>query len=317
MDRRTFLQKFGLTALAAPLYGFRYSADPRVEIAAYLEAGVSMDRMGMTTVSFRSRFPSTARMGEPTTAPNLSLETAPRFIADEFGIHNVEVWDQHFDDFSIEYCERVREAAARSGSRIINIQSERVVGVSSPDPEVRDRAVANAHEWMDRATAMGCPSVRINTGGSPTAKMDLEVTAGSFRRIAEYGEAVGVMVLIENHGGYSARIANVAAIVAAVDHPMCRSIIDFGNTPAQTTDDRIADISRLFPTLQMVSAKGVDFDESFDHVSYDIGALVRATEASGFRGIYSVELYTSNAPPPEPIRAARTVKREILANLAP
>jgi sugar phosphate isomerase/epimerase len=53
------------------------------------------------------------------------------------------------------------------------------------------------------------------------------------------------------------------------------------------------------------------------HVAHDFGALVRATEASGYRGIYSIEQWptTGSAPPADPIRAALALKDELRTNL--
>jgi hypothetical protein len=77
----------------------------------------------------------------------------------------------------------------------------------------------------------------------------------------------------------------------------------------------------MFPRLGLVSAKGLHFDEHYRHVDYDIAAIVRATEASGFRGYYSVELYvpTLEEAPPDPIRAVKsmvqTISRELTRQL--
>jgi sugar phosphate isomerase/epimerase len=114
------------------------------------------------------------------------------------------------------------------------------------------------------------------------------------------------MILVENHYG-SAVIADAAAVVRAVDHPNCRALADWGNSAATSTAQRIADLSLLFPKLELVSAKGLHFDADYRHVDYDIGAIVRATEAAGFRGIYSIELWADQNPPDDPVRAAHTM----------
>jgi hypothetical protein len=87
MNRRTFVRQDGLAVLTAPVWsplGFPL-ADPR------------LDRIGITTVCFRSRFAKTRTMAaEPTTAPELTPETAPDFIASELGLHNVGVLGRPF-----------------------------------------------------------------------------------------------------------------------------------------------------------------------------------------------------------------------------
>ncbi|HWI86666.1 MAG TPA: TIM barrel protein, partial [Sphingomonas sp.] len=118
-----------------------------------------------------------------------------------------------------------------------------------------------------------------------------------------------VKVLVENHTGYTTTPAAVAEIVRKVDHPFCRSLADWGNSAGDTTSERIADLALLFPTLALVSAKGIAFDTAYRHVGYDIAPLVKASEAAGFRGIYSVELYPARGsmPPPDALLAARSL----------
>lgn len=278
-----------------------------------------MARIGITTVCLRSRFPRTRAMGEPTTASDLDLLTAPKYIADTFGIHNVEVWDLHFEDQSIAFCERARAAAAEVGSKFINIQIDSMADLSVPDAATRAQGVTQAKQWMDRAVALGAPSIRVNTGGSEGQTMDLDVIVDSFKQIAAYGQQVGVTVLVENHTGFSIDVDTVVAIVDAVNHPMCRTLLDYGNTPAGSIEGRIEAIQKLAPKLALVSAKGTGFDDQYVHTDYDFGALVKATEDTGYRGIYSIEMWpdADSQAPADPVAAATWMRDQILANLRP
>ena len=121
-------------------------------------------------------------------------------------------------------------------------------------------------------------------------------------------------VLIETHLGTTP--VDVAAIVGAVNHPRLRSLIDWGNSGGGTAEEMIADFAPTFPTLGLISAKAQEFDENYRHKNWDIAALVRATEDAGFRGIYSIELWETVNPPPDPVRAAKVVRDIIAANLA-
>jgi sugar phosphate isomerase/epimerase len=166
---------------------------------------------------------------------------------------------------------------------------------------------------MDRAVAVGSPSIRVNTGPTGGRPFDVRVTADSFRQIAEYGQQVGVTVLVENHG---TPIPNVVAIVDAVNHPRCRSLVDFGNTtPSGSTEEKIASLRPMFPRLGFVSAKAEAFDEAYRHTSWDFAAFIRAVEESGYRGIYSLELWNTRNPPADTPRAARAIRDLIAANL--
>ena len=308
MHRRRFLQQ-GARALAVAPFIRGLAGAQSIPPAA-------LDRIGITTVCFRERFSATRSKGAPAPAgEDLTLLTAPKLIADQLGLHNVEIWSAQFADTSLDYCRQVKAAAAAAGSRIIDIQVDGPENLSEPDPAKRAASIAAVKQWMDRAAAVGAPRMRANTGGGKPEAWDVNRTADSFRQLADYGKPIGVKILIENHIGYSADISKVVELVNAVNHPNCGVISDWGNTPSTSAADRLAGLSMLFPHLELVSAKELDFDDGNHHVSYDIVPLIKATEASGFRGIYSIEFY-SNRPPHDVVAAARDMMQTIAANLS-
>jgi sugar phosphate isomerase/epimerase len=318
MNRRKFLQQGSRALAAAPLYSLtsRFRRAVGIDAAAQSIPAAALNRIGITTVCFRERFPATRSRGAA--APpegDLTLLTAPKFIADQLGLHNVEVWSAQFAEMSLDYCRRLKSAAAAVGSKIINIQVDGSENLSDPDASKRAASIVTIKQWMDRAAAVGAPRMRANTGGGPAASWDVNRTADSFRQLAEYGKTIGVKILIENHIGYSADIDKVVQLARAVNDPNCRVISDWGNTPSTSPADRLAGLSKLLPYLELVSAKELDFDDQNHHVSYDIVPLIKATEASGFRGIYSIEFY-SNRPPRDVVGAAKDMMQTIAANMS-
>ena len=316
MNRRRFLQHGARTLVAAPFFPIVARAAEAGFGAAQSLPPAVLNRIGITTVCFRERFPATRTKGA--TAPaggDLTLLTAPKMIADELGIHNVEIWSAQFAQTTLDYCKQVKAAAAAAGSKIIDIQVDGPENLSDPDAAKRTASITAIKQWMDRAAAVGAPRMRANTGGGKPEEWDVNRTADSFRQLADYGKTIGVKILIENHIGYSADIDKVVQLAKAVNHPNCGVISDWGNTPSTSPADRVAGLSKLFPYLELVSAKELDFDGSNKHVSYDIVPLIKATEASGYKGIYSIEFY-SDRPPKDVVGAARDMMQAIAANLS-
>ena len=312
MQRRDFL-KAGALALTTPLVGPASFAVPSADAAPIQDP---YPRIGLSTTAFRARFPATRnRNGGPITTPELTMLTVSKVIVDEVGLRNIEIWESQWEEKTDAYASRIRAATAAAGGRVIDIQVDTVdSNISDPDPVRRAGSVAAQKAWIDRAVVVGSPRVRLNSGlpaGQPHRQ--LSRTIDSYRQLAEYADKVGVTVLIENHLGTTA--VDVAAIVGAVNHPRLRSLIDWGNTGGGTAEEMIADLAPTFPTLGLISAKAQEFDESYRHKNWDIAALVRATEDAGFRGIYSVELWETRNPPPDPVRAAKVVRDIIAANL--
>jgi sugar phosphate isomerase/epimerase len=317
MNRRVFIRLGGRALAAVPLLtslpvpGRAASA----RAAAQSIPAAVLRRIGITTVCFRDRFTSTrGKTTEPLPAgQELTLLTAPKFIADALGLHNVEIWSAQFAETSIDYCQQIKAAAAAVGSRIINIQVDGPENLSDPDASKRAASVSLIKQWMDRAAAVGAPTLRANTGGGSPDAWDVNRTADSFRQLAEYGKKIGVKILIENHIGYSADIDKVVAVAKTVNDPNCRVISDWGNTPSGSPEARVAGLSKLFPYLELVSAKELDFDEQNRHINYDVVPLIKATEASGYRGLYSIEFY--GRPPKDTVAAAKDMIQALAANI--
>ncbi len=321
MKRRTFLKQSGRALAAAPLFSLASGLldATGAEAAAQAASPGVMKRIGITTVCFRSMFPKSLGLpGVQGNGGNLTLLEAPKFIADNLGIHNVETWNMQFAETSMDYCRKLKAAADAAGSRFFNLQLDLGAGdnLSDLDEAKRAATITAMKQWMDRAKAIGATSMRANTGGGPESAWDPKRTADGFRQLADYGQGIGVKVLIENHIGYSADIDKVVQVVKAASHPNIGVICDWGNTPANgTIQQKIDALKKLFPYLYLVSAKELDFDAQNRHISYDIVPIIKATEASGFKGIYSIEFYTDKQPPKDVVAAAKSMAQTLAANI--
>ena len=316
MNRRSLLRYGGRAAALAPFW----AAAPAVAGLSRLSAAAQtvppgvLRRIGITTVCFRDRFVATRdkKAGPVPAGEELTLLTAPKFVADTLGLHNVEIWSAQFADMSLDYCKQIKAAAEAVKSRITNIQVDGSENLSDPDAAKRAASVETIKRWMDRAAAVGAPTCRANTGDGPAEAWDVKRTSDSFRQLAQYGKTIGVKILVENHIGYSADIDKVVAIIKTVNDPYCRAICDWGNSPKN--EGRVTALSKLFPVLELVSAKELDFDENNRHVNYDVVPIIKATEASGYKGIYSIEFY--GKPPKDTVAAARDMIKALSENIS-
>lgn len=305
MDRRAFVLGAPVAVLAT-----QATAQNRSSIASSL-TNSQRARLAVTTVSLRHNLQPP--LGSPSkVGPMMDLASAPRVIRDRLGLNQVEVWSLQFQDKSLDYCRRLRSVAEAAGSRFINVQLDDNYDLSAGDSARREQSVALVKTWMDRAAALGAPSLRANIdAGKADSPLQVEPATESFRKLAEYGRKIGVKILIENHIGASAKADNCLALLKAVNDPFCRAIVDWGNSAATTEAGRIADLSKLFPYLQLVSAKGLHFDAAGKHLEYAFEPIVRATEAAGYRGIYSIELFAEPDGPEDAFQACETMIRAI------
>lgn len=305
MHRRDFIKR-GSLALATP---FVTSAVPSAAATAFLQAGAA-DRIGIATWSFRHLLATgrNAKMPPPERAVMTALD-APKFIRDELGLSQLEIIINHLDERTVAYAERVRAAADQAGVRFINFQ----LGgqMSSSDPAVREKSIAEIKEGMRIAAALGSPTVRADVGGKAGSPLDLSITADSYRQLVDFGSTIGVMPMPENHGGHSADPDTLVSVMRAID-PRIRAIMDWGNWRVEGQAQRIEATRKLLPYTGLVSAKVDRFDTDY-RPGYDVGELVRLVEGSGYRGKYSIEI--TNAPA-DIVRGALVAKELIIANLA-
>lgn len=294
MHRRDFL-KSGAFALATPLFPF---------------AQAPADRIGIATWSFRHLMAAGRAPNAP--PPERAIMTAldaPKFVAAELGMKQLEIIINHLDEKTVAYAEKVRAAADQAGVTFINFQ----LGgqMSSPDPEVRAKSIAEIKDGMRIAAALGAPTVRADVGGRAGEPLDLTITADSYRQLADFGATIGVMPMPENHGGHSSDPDKLVSVMKAVD-PRVKAILDWGNWQVQDQAQRIDFTRRLTPYAGLVSAKFDRFDDNYQ-ANYDVAELVRLVEAGGFKGKYSIEITT---PPKDVVKGAVTARELILKNLA-
>lgn len=311
MDRRELLQSMVGGVLAGGLV-------PRLGSVAAAASPVGQQvspRIGMTTACLRDRIPGKLQPGLQAVTPALPLVDAAQFIRDTFGVTRIEIWSRQMPDDSDAYCAEIRRGMARAGCTMTNLQLDGPYNLSSTDPAERAQSIDYARQWIRRSALCGSSRMRINIdGGKTDAPFNPAALAPTLRSLQDYASAQKIELLIENHVGHSKKIANVAELMKVTHDKRIGAVLDWGNSAATTLDERLADFRLLFPYLTFVSAKGLHFDAAGRHVEYPVETIVQATEASGFRGIYSVELYV-NSDFPDPIIAGKSMIRSIEANL--
>jgi sugar phosphate isomerase/epimerase len=226
---------------------------------------MTLDRICVSTWAFHTQFEN----GE------LRLMEFPEMIADRYGVHNLEIVAPHFGDTDPAALESL---LARTQSRMVNIPVDikelwETPSLSSTDEAVRNRAISLYSAWIDRASAMGVPSVRCDPGLLNLG--DLSPTIASYRTLVQYGAARNVEVSVENHGSASAHPEQLAEVLRQSG---AAALPDFGNFPDDATRQR--GLRLLFPLAKSIChAK----------LMPAIGECVEIAETAGFRGVYSIE----------------------------
>lgn len=244
-----------------------------------------MERIGMGTVLFRNRFPQTKPEGVTPHEEMLSLLTVPAFYRERFGMRKVEFWSYHFESLERAYLDALKDALAKAGSTLVNVQVDTNYNLASEDEGERLRSIKHVKEWIDAVAYLGSEAIRVNPGNG-----SVERSIESMREVNAYAKVAGLPLLTENHFGIEMDPAVHLRIMREAGPDNMYSLPDFGNYPED--GKRFEKLKQVIPFAWQISAKAASFDEDMNHVSYDFGACVRLTESLGFKGVYVVEQWS-------------------------
>jgi Xylose isomerase-like TIM barrel len=292
MKRRDFLASVVAVASAALPAAASSQRTRRSKVHRAPRAPSKLDRVCVSSWSFRNSFESTRESGAPEPIEKLVLLDFPQIIADRYKVHNLEFVAPHFATLEPAYLNELRWNLAGAHSRVVNIpvdikELQEGGGLSDSDPVIRTAALEGSKKWIDIARQIGARSVRCDPGGMDLA--NLTTTIDSYRRLAVYGRSKGVAVLIENHGEIgSAHPEALAQIFRAVAGPFLGALPDFGNFP--DNGSRLRGLQVLFSYARTVChAKGLKFDGNGNETVFDFQKCVQISKDAGYRGLYSIE----------------------------
>jgi sugar phosphate isomerase/epimerase len=225
----------------------------------------------------------------------------PKMVVDRFGVHGVEFLDDHFLSTDAAYLDKVREAVAKCGSRIVNIPVGRLGGsFYDVDVEKRKHVVVTAKHWIDVASAVGSPSVRMHIASAKTPP-DVALAAESLKEVAVYGESKNVVVHLENDDPKSEEAFFLVDVIKAANTSWLRALPDFCNSMLLERGD---DYNYKAMRAMFDHAYGIchvkDSEQDGKKMFHiDLAKTFEIARAAGYRGYFSIE-YDADGDPFEP-----------------
>jgi len=239
----------------------------------------------------------------------------PRLAREQYGIGGAEFVNQFFKDkaHDSQYLKLLKAKADDHGVTCVLIMIDGEGDLSSPDKGHRSKAVENHKKWVDAAAALGCHSIRINTGEhySPS---DVGAVAEACAALNDYGVEHKIGVICENHGGPSSNPDALVALMKAVGSPNFGTLPDFGNFPKKNGKyaiDIYDAIERMMPYAKGVSAKSYDFDEHGNETTLDYPRIMKIVTKAGYHGFVGIEFEGGRLSEPEGIKATKKLLESI------
>lgn len=246
-------------------------------------------RLGLAAYSLRQHL-----QVEQAAAPRMDL---PGFVdyCHEQGVAGAELTSYYFPT-------DVDEAFIRSLKRHCQLRGVTVTGGAVRndfcDPAAVEPSLAHVKAWIDRYALLGAPVIRIFAGG-PVAGEPLAATldrcAAACTEACRHAAERGVMLALENHGGVTARAADLLEIVRRVDSPAFGINLDSGNFT--DCDDPYTELEAIAPYAVNAQIK-VEMHPRGTAEPADLGRVLGILRRAGYSG-WAVLEYEAAAPPLE------------------
>jgi sugar phosphate isomerase/epimerase len=242
-----------------------------------------------------------------------------RIARQEFDIGAIEYVNSFFKDKATDaaYLAELNRRAADQGvyQHLIMCDGEGRLG--DPDEAARLQTVQNHHRWIDAARTLGCATIRVNAASEGTWDEQAKLAADGLHRLCEYGERVGINVIVENHGGLSSNGKWLSQVMRLVSHPRCGTLPDFGNFNLGNgeTYDRYLGVTELMPFAKAVSAKSHAFDAQGNEADMDYRRLMKIVLDAGFHSWVGIEYEGDGRPEREGIRLTQRLLERVRSEM--
>jgi len=274
-----------------------------IGLPAVISAGLHMDDQP----AFAKRISGTAN-GLKTSLNafsfNTSLSDGTMTISDlldfcaDSGFEGVDVTGYYFKGYpqvpSDEYLFQIKRKAFRLGIEISGTGVRNDFTIA--DKIKREQEVALVKNWIECASKLGAPVIRIFAGTqNPQGYSWDQVATWMMKDVQEcvdHGKKHGVVVGIQNHNDFIKNAADVQKIMKMNSSEWFGLILDTGSYQTGDPYQQIADTARYAVNWQLkenVFINGVE-------TPADLGKIITAIKASGYRGYVPIETLGAGDP---------------------
>lgn len=248
--------------------------------------------------------------------PEATLPEAIDLFA-ELGLDGIEIIcaDDYPCGLNLEAAQRdlqhIRQRAAEAGLVVAGLVPY-TKDTNHPDPQARERAIAELKRAVECAVALDCRAIRVFGGYEvPPSEQGLALgwLAESLREVGEYAATAGVQLNVENHMDTMATSAEMTlAIARAVDLPNVGLLYDQANLAFMNSEAYEIAIALQAPRIHHVHVKDFYWDGT-ERIAAVLGQgiipwarIVSALTKLGYEGFYSLEYerrwFPDQLPPP-------------------
>ena len=255
--------------------------------------------------------------------PKMSIETVMDKAA-EMGVEAVDILHRQMDmeekaplsAADRAYLRKLKRHAFRNGLDICCVSTHQTF--VNPNPDVIAKNVAHTQKCIELADALGCPSIRINTGRWGTAKDfdDLMAQRGvepilpghteeegfkwcidGITRCLSKAEECGVTLALENHWGLARTPEGLLRILNSINSPWLGALMDTGNFLFAPYEEAAYDaLAQIAPKAVYVQAKTYPGGGEWYDLKIDYQRIAKILADAGYTGYVSLEMEGKQDP---------------------
>jgi sugar phosphate isomerase/epimerase len=213
---------------------------------AQIGKSTKLGRMACNSWPFRAYF-DTPEMHEyrDTKYPLLTQAEFPEFLADHFGIHNVEFLPQHFVDTNPATIEKLKAGLKKAKSSCCNlIGVELPGGAYAVNADVKAIA-ATAEKWVEAAVVLGSPCITVALGGD--APVDIHTAARNLKPFVDIAIKKHIKVLLHNDDIERESAEILMAVIEQLGPARVGTCPDFGNFATRSAAYALNQLRKLAP----------------------------------------------------------------------
>ncbi|SFA71115.1 sugar phosphate isomerase/epimerase family protein [Algoriphagus aquimarinus] len=166
---------------------------------------------------------------------------------------------------------------------------------SDPDPVVRKASVELVKSWILAAEKLGAPVIRVFSGTADVSTIPREKVVdymvADLKECAEFGEAHGVIVAIQNHHDFLKTADETIEIINRVNSDWFGLILDIGSF----RNDAYQEIEKAIPYAVSWQLKENLYVNGIEQKT-DVDKVMALIKKSGYRGYIPLETLGAGDP---------------------
>ena len=235
-------------------------------------------QVGITTSSLSGHIAAKSESGK------IGVLDLPKVVRNELDMKVIDLNTSTIASLSGGQLDQFRKAAADAGCILTNLKmNQRGLDLASPDSDKRTHALSVYKKSIDVAAQLGLKWARPLP---LSVRPDLKLYVDAYRRLADYGAARKVGMLVENFGWLDKEPGLTVKVLDLIGSNVAASP-DTGNWANNTV--RYAGLKQTFPRAVTCDFKARTLGPKGEHPLYDLKRCFMIGHAAKFRGPWCLE----------------------------